>query len=269
MSEVLIIVVIYNTNVEKIEYLSTLENIDILIYDNSPEKQVINSDYHYIHDSSNPGVSTAYNKGVELSVKLGKEYLLILDQDTEFSLDTFQKYMKAKEKYGDKYLYASIVTGKGKIYSPCIEKKNKNLCQDMNKFKYEEIYDLKGKSLINSGLMIPTSLAQKVGFYNEKIKLDFSDFYFIEKYKQLKGQVVLINTCLTHSISGDEGKNKSKELARFRYYCNGAREFKKSFKYYSRTNRLVIYRTLRLILKYKSLQPISIAKEYYLGDSTI
>lgn len=269
MTEILLIVVIYNKKIEKMQYLSTMQDIDVLIYDNSVECQEVSSNYHYIHDPSNPGVSRAYNEGIKLAKKLNKKYVILLDQDTKFNLEDLKKYSKAKEKYGDSYLYAPIIIGKNKIYSPFIEKKNNNSCQTMEEFNYIEIYNLRNKSLINSGLMIPIELLKKIGHYNDKIKLDFSDIYFVDKYKGVNNEIVLIDLYVEHSISGDEGKDKNRELHRFKYYCNGAREVEKSISDRPRIHRMIFFRTLRLMVKYKSFVPIFIAKEYYYGGKTI
>lgn len=269
MIEILLIVVIYNKKIEKIEYLSTLKDIDVLIYDNSSVRQEVSANYHYIHDPSNPGVSKAYNEGIKLAKEMNKKYVILLDQDTKFTLDDLKKYSKAKEKYGDTYLYAPIITGKNKIYSPFLEKKNNNACQTMEDFNYEEIYNINNKSLINSGLMIPIALCKKIGQYNDKIKLDFSDIYFVDKYKSINKEIVLIDIYIEHSISGDEGKDKHRELHRFKYFCNGAREVEKSAGNRLRIHRMMFFRMLRLMVKYKSLVPIFIAKKYYYGGSTI
>lgn len=268
MNDILVTIVIYNTKVSELKYLKELKNVDILIYDNSFNEQSVHEEMYYHHDKSNSGVSKAYNYGIELARKLNKKYILLLDQDTKFDYCVLSKYVEMKEKYKEDYIYSSIIIGKNKIYSPCIEKTNRNICQKNNEFSYMEIYNIENKNLINTGTMIPIKIVNQIGGFNENIKLDFSDTYFIEKYKKFKKEIILVNVKINHSISGDEGKNKEKEINRFKYYCNGGKEFKKKYSY-NRIDRLIIFRMMRLVLKYKTFIPIKVFKEYYLGDLVV
>lgn len=268
MNDILIIIVIYNTKISELKYLKDLQEVDVLVYDNSFYEQSFNERIYYYHDKSNPGVSKAYNYGIDLAMKLNKKYVLLLDQDTRFDSYMLSKYIEMMGKYKDEYIYSSIITGKDKIYSPCIEKANRNVCQNDKDLSYQEVYNIENKSLINTGIMIPIKIINEIGAFNENIKLDFSDTYFIEKYKRFKKEIILVDVKINHSISGDEGKNKEKEINRFKYYCNGGKEFKRNYSY-NRTDRLIIFRMIRLTLKYKTFIPIKIFKEYYLGDLTV
>lgn len=269
MNDVLIILVCYNVDLSNLNLLKNLKGQDILVYDNSKNKQEVKEKIYYYYNSDNPGVSKAYNYGIRLARKLKKKYVLLLDHDTMFNLDSLNEYMKMSTKYGEDYIYAPIIGGNSKIYSPFIETKVRNIIQDPDTFKYEEEYKLDNKSLINSGLMIPLKIIEMIGGFNDKIKLDFSDIYFISKYKEFRNEVILVNIKLEHGLSGDEGLNKVKELNRFRYYCNGAREFKKSSELKLKLNLFVLFRMLRLMMKYKSFIPIGIVTRYYLGEVTI
>lgn len=267
--EILIVVVIYNKSIEEINFLEEIKDIDILIYDNSLNPQKVPEEFHYYHDKLNSGVSVAYNYGIKLAKTLNKDFIIVLDHDTDFSYEILDKYKTVANRFGEDYIYAPIIKGGEKIYSPAIEGKNKNFTQDTNTFKYQQVYNIRGKSLINSGLMIPLAVTENIGVFNEQIKLDFSDTYFIEKYKTIYHSVILIDIFLEHKLSGDEGNNKDKELSRFKYYCNGAKEFKKVTSDISRVRRLVFFRMIRLIIKYKTLTPFGICIKYYVGDSKV
>ena len=72
---------------------------------------------------------------------------------------------------------------------------------------------------------------------------------------------------LKHSISGDEGKNFSREFNRFRYYCSASKEIGKSlntFIFWSPFRRLI-----RLSLKYKNTKFFKIFCDYYLKGKEI
>lgn len=183
MNDILIILVCYNIDLKNLNLIKNLQGQDILVYDNSKQKQEVRDKIYYYHNPNNPGVSKAYNYGIRLARKLKKKYVLLLDHDTKFTLDSLHEYMKMTSKYGEDYIYAPIIGGNGKIYSPFVETKVRNLTQDPDTFKYEEEYKLDNKSLINSGLMIPLKIIEMIGGFNEKIKLDFSDIYLFQSIR--------------------------------------------------------------------------------------
>jgi len=276
MSDLMIIIVIYNKKIDDIHFLKKYSNIDdeveMFIYDNSFHKQetqlqLPKINIHYFHDASNPGVSKGYNVGFEKAKELNKKCVLLLDQDSDISYSALQQYMSLYTKYGDRYIYAPIMYGGNKIYSPAYTNNFVGKVQNFSEFKYEEQYSLKGKSIINSGMTVPLKLIDDIGSFNEKIKLDFSDFYFIEKYKMINSSIILLNLKVLHDLSGDGSHNSKAEFLRYKYYCNGLKEFNISF------NKFKIFpafrRMVRLIIKYHKLEPIQIFKSYFLGNKTI
>ncbi len=265
MNNILIIIVLYNRNIKNIRVNDFCYNLNVLIYDNSKLPQNYSENIYYIHDPQNSGVSKAYNEGIKLAYKLNKKYILLLDQDTKIKMHNIEKYIEMVKKYGDKYIYSSIICRGNKIYSPFIEKIYRNKIQFKEKFKYEEVYSLEKKSIINSGMLVPIEIINEIGSFNEKIKLDFSDIYFIEKYKKIRKEIILVNNEIEHSLSGDDGKNKERELKRYKYYCNGAKELY----LFSKKRTLFLITALRminLIIKYKTLKPIEIWFKYFLGE---
>lgn len=272
----LISIVIYNKSLKELFLLDSFleaKRFDIFIYDNSKLPQEVpsfeNVNIYYEHDESNSGVSRAYNQAYKKAKELDKKLLLVLDQDSSFEFSFIEQYMKMYQVYKSDYIYAPIVCDekKTKIYSPAFLNNFVGKIQSFENFVYEEIYSLKGKSVINSGLMIPLEMFEKIGGYNEKLRLDFSDIYFIEKYKELNPKIVLVNVYLKHSISGDEGKDFLREFNRFKYYCSASKEIGNSLNtsvFWSPFRRLI-----RLTLKYKNIKFIKIFYDYYLKGKEI
>lgn len=273
----LIAVVIYNHRIIDTSIIKTLScmnhKVDLFIYDNSDKEQMLvtinNVNIYYEYDENNTGVSRAYNQAYKKAQELNKKILLVLDQDSSFNLSFIEQYMKMYKVYKNDYIYAPIVCDekKTKIYSPAFMSNFVGKTQAFENFLYEETYGLVGKSVINSGLMIPLEIFEKIGGYNEKLKLDFSDIYFIEKYKEFNPKIVLVDAYLKHSISGDEGKDFAREYNRFRYYCSACKEIQRALHtsaFWSASRRLI-----RLVLKYKRLSFIKIYFEYYLKGKEI
>ncbi|WP_299568284.1 glycosyltransferase [uncultured Shewanella sp.] len=272
-NNILVSVVVFNKSIVDVDIISELlssnKDIEVVIYDNSTNLNIAENNrlnhkhLMYYHDVNNSGVSQAYNYSFEYAINSKKNAVLILDQDTSFSLSILDEYIKAFNKYGDSYIYAPIVCdkSKSKIYSPATLKNFVGHCSHYKKFNLPLLQELNGISVINSGLLIPINIFEKVGGYNPNIKLDFSDVYFIERYKQNNSKLVLVDVELNHSLSGDEGMNKIAELSRFKFYCEGAAEL--SICLQKSTLLSVIRRMLRLNVKYLSIMPIFIFFNYY------
>lgn len=267
----LIVIVIYNKELDGLELVfnAAAKGQHIFVYDNSLISQELSvaasNCIHYEHDPENNGVSRAYNRAAIKAKELGLNKILILDQDTAFDLNMLKKYENAYEKHGDSFIYAPVVKNEvgDKIYSPAHFKNFVGKVQLIDDFTFNQIYSLDGKSLINSGLMIPLRVFDLIGGYNEKLKLDFSDVYFIEKYKRfVSNNVILVNATLRHSISGDEGLDYERELNRFKFYCHATRETSRSL------GTLIIWspvrRLLRLVIKYKKISFVKIFWKFYI-----
>jgi hypothetical protein len=119
--------------------------------------------------------------------------------------------------------------------------------------------DFKNKSLLNSGLLIDVTTYLEVGGYNEKIKLDFSDFYFILKFQKKHNHFVLTNVLCEHDLSASE-TNLEKQLIRFEFYCAGAIQYGKSVNQLFQIYLLIIFRTLLLSFRQKTVKYFVVLK---------
>jgi rhamnosyltransferase len=229
LDNLLIILVLYKSDLETSESFqsissclkSTDSKVDIFMYDNSPHpiNSTTNSSgckIHYILNTSNPGVSTAYNEGFIYAKEQNKQWLLLLDQDTKFEADFIQKYYNACRSNFTISLFAPILRlDSGEIYSPCKYKFPKTY---ILKKVEPGIYNIKNLSLLNSGILIRTSTFQEVGGYDERLKLDFSDFEFLDRYRKIKDNFVVVDTEGIHGFSGFKDERDA-SLARFNRYC--------------------------------------------------
>lgn len=269
--DILVVLVVYEKVISDLDlfknFIATNPDIDVLVYDNSSKSQFDNvqlSNIHYIHDETNAGVSKAYNEGAKYAKAKKKKAILLLDQDSILLESHLTEYEVKYKEYGDDYIYAPLVVDKNKtkVYSPARLEFFVGHVIPYAEMKRSVLFSLDRMSVINSGLLIPLAMFNKVGGFNEKIKLDFSDIYFVERYKEFRSAVVLLDIEIVHSLSGDEGSKFDSEMSRFRFYCSGARELAKSLNV--STNWSVFRRLLRLILKYKSIAPILVFYNFFL-----
>jgi hypothetical protein len=265
----LITLVLYHCNLENSDAYKTLieankeKRLQVLIYNNSPEVKIDHprNSFHQIeiiNDNSNAGVSKAYNCGACKAKELKLNWLLIVDQDTIFPPDFFEKTQLNIKQYSTKKLFAPILTSNKQYLSPCHFKFNRGkVANDVT----IGLNDFKNKSLLNSGLLIDVTTYLEIGGYNEKIKLDFSDFYFISKFQKKHNHFVLTNVTCEHDLSTSE-TNLEKQLIRFEFYCAGAIEYGKSVNQLFQIYLLIIFRTLLLSFRQKTVKYFVVLKTH-------
>jgi len=202
MNLVFAVIVLYKIDLDKsLTFLSltkslqySTQQLDVLIYDNSPSP-CYNEEKHnlwnitYVHDPGNGGLGKAYNKGLEHAKKIKKQWLLLLDQDTSFPVNTFRTFEKHLMN-DQNNLIVPLLFSNNKIISPFSHfygygRPPKNLnpgSYSLNKF-----------TAVNSGIMIKTKLFEKAGGYNSLIKLDYSDISFMHKLQKVDVKMTLID----------------------------------------------------------------------------
>ena len=234
IEKVLFVVVLYKQQLEDSLTLKSLNeklriwNIcaDVVVYDNSPQESGLlpnfsweNFNIIYHHDANNPGVSTAYNYGATLALDLQKEWLLLLDQDTTFEADYLDKNILAIAKYPDVSLFAPVLKLKnGIIFSPSIPKHKRGYPPKNVTYGKLSLWQF---SPVNSGVLIKTELFHAAGGYNEKVKLDFSDFQFMERVRKIDDHFVLVESVALQDFSSFEPSIKKQET-RFIQYLDDA-----------------------------------------------
>jgi rhamnosyltransferase len=233
---ILAVVVIYNCRIEESWTLITLnrslerisEYLDIVVYDNSLNSDLVNGsvfrkgcfNIHYFHDPSNPGVSKAYNFAASYGELFKKSWLLILDQDTSFPVDTFSKYISAvKNNFALKLFVPVLKLADGRILSPA-----RYWCKrgfGLKKISFG-LHGFNHLSPLNSGMMISLDAFNAVGGYDERVRLDFSDFMFIERFRRKFDLFFVVDVVGVQGFS-DESTDVGVLNERFGWYCEGAR----------------------------------------------
>lgn len=214
IKDLAIVVVLYKLGIKESITLNSLSRIvdqkkydlDVIIYDNSPNAQTVPLDYNlnisYIHDPSNPGISKAYNFAAQHAFKQGKSWLLFFDHDTELTIDTIDIYIKAIDEHPFIEVKVPLLKlASSKIFSPSKFILNRST---MLPTIVSGIYSFKGLTFVNSGMLVSAALFKKAGGYNEKVKLDHSDTEFIKRIKRITNKFQLIDLTLKHDFSNDK-----------------------------------------------------------------
>lgn len=261
-----IIIVVYKTELDDSESFQsvrqmTVENgpLSVFVYDNSPTAQQLkeypNLNLTYVHDPKNSGVSKAYNAGAENAKKTKKKWLLLLDQDTTLPANILSHYNEAVTNHPEIHLIVPILKlTDGKIFSPCSYKYKRGFY--LNEIQ-PGIRSLKSLAPVNSGICVRLDTFFVVGGYNENVKLDFSDFQFIERFRKKNSDFVVLNVSCQQDFSDDEVSFMG-QATRFRFYCEGARYIEKEgLVDWLQYNMVVFVRALKLTVRYRRISFIN------------
>lgn len=277
LNDTLVVIVLYKTALtnsitytqltEALSFYNFTKKVSLYVYDNSPElanKVVFETniwEINYIINIDNAGLSVAYNQACIFAKSNQKKYLFLTDQDSFFANDIFKKYYQAVSRNLNIFLFAPIIQLTLKTpFSPC---------KVVLKRGFPVVVNFGQKSLrkyvpVNSGIFIYTEAFLKVGGYNDKVRLDFSDFQFIERYKKIYDLFYVIDSLVIQNFSNTEN-DVFKLLQRYKFYCEGAKNSNKSnlldnVSYFI----IVMARAISLAKRTKNLIFLKYAIKYYI-----
>ena len=274
MSDLVCILVLYKLTLEESDtFISLSKSIEstsskctIVVYDNSPEPHYNSSKIYpnwnilYVHNKENGGVSIAYNEGAKLAQTLNKKWLLLLDQDTYFELNLFEKYFENINSYQI-----------GKVFVPILKSGFNNISPSYYFLKRGKAMGdiipgplkFKNKTFLNSGLLISLDTFLEAKGYIETIKLYYSDFSFSEKLSRINKYFYVVDSFAKHSLNSNDGSN----IITFTIYCQGAYQFSKEsnlsggiFLFIT-----VLLRSVKLSIKYRKFEYLSIFFSEFIG----
>lgn len=223
--KILAVVVLYNESLyDSLTYstlLSKNEELKVFVYDNSPypmHKKEDFSHYIYVHDPHNNGLSVAYNKAAFYASSHGYQWILLLDQDTQFQDSLLDDFRHSIMNNPHIYMFAPILClNDGDNFSPLKFHRKRGISVRLK----SGVYTLPMISPVNSGLLISVEKFIEVGGYNSLVRLDFSDFQFIERFSSHYDKFFLIDSIGIQNFSNNV-LDKSGLKRRFKIYCECA-----------------------------------------------
>lgn len=268
----LIIIVLYETLLEDSESFQSLvllnsgkTPLNVVVYDNSATPQQIpkhmSVGLEYLHDPCNSGVSRAYNYGVAIAEEQKLEWILLLDQDTRMPPDFLDHYARAASQNPEIKLFAPVLRlANGRIFSPFAYKFNRGFHIDTISEGRHSLYKV---APVNSGMMISVKAFIECGGYNEKVRLDFSDFQFIRRFRKRHSEFYVIGISCLQDFS-DNNLLLDDQLRRFRFYCEGALAIEKENTMDKLTyGAIVMVRALNLSFRFKSFKFVALYFRHY------
>lgn len=265
MAKILIVIVLYHCELQNSKTYQTFNGKinALLVFDNSEMPQDISSyakDAVYIHNESNIGLSACYNQASVYAKEHVYDWLLFLDQDTDFSGVSIDDYLSAINAHPECKLVAPLVKCGVYTMSPM---KYKHHFALFSKDTYKGIVDMTNLSIINSGLCVSLDAFEKSGGYNEKVFLDYSDHEFLRRFKKHYSQAFILPNIIYQDYSAKSDSPES-SLKRLVLFCESIRGCeKKSFKERLEFSIPIWKRTLALVLRNHTIRPFFIAYKHY------
>lgn len=215
MKQITIVLVLYQKQISTLPFYPVLEQLagskdfTVILYDNSPASQenpLLAENIIYFHDEKNPGIAKAYNYAWKKASESNAEALLLLDDDTQLNSDYLKKLMQMSFSPEIGAVVPQIFSDSRQI-SPVFADRyiNRN-----SEFPAPGVPERRVMG-INSGSLIPVSVLDKIGGFNENFPLDFLDHWFFWQIHQSGYKVQVLETAITHQLSVLNYENVSPE----------------------------------------------------------
>ena len=263
--KILCVIVLYHCLLKNSKTYRTLKpkSNDLLVFDNSEQIQDISAyakEAKYIHNVTNIGLSACYNSAGTYAKKHGYEWLLFLDQDTDFSDISVDDYVGAIASNPAYKMYVPLVKCGKYTMSPM---KFKHAFALFSQRMYKGVTDIEDLSVINSGMCVSVDALQNCGGYNEKVFLDYSDHEFVRKFKKKYSQVYVLPRTIYQDYSA-KSDAKDAALKRLVMFCESIRGCEKNTLLEKMEYSIpILKRTLALVVRNRSFRAIPIAYTHY------
>lgn len=179
----------------------------VFVYDNTDlpnwmvsADQIKEAEVHYFHNSANPGISVAYNF-LASQARGSHEWMVFLDQDTTLPEDAVAGYSLAIKQNPDLLLKVPVLKVQESIFSPSATFLRKSVI--LKQITTGET-SLQNRTVVNSGLMVNLPLFFRAGGYDERVKLDFADFLFIDRLRKHISTFEVLPIVCQHEFSHNE-----------------------------------------------------------------
>lgn len=251
------IIVLYN---QRVEFSSSYRkfrslNLPLLVIDNSTESEYIEHNKRitsedgntYCSMGENAGLSKAYNHAIEiLKEQSYEDYILMMDDDTDFPEDFLEAMEKAIEEHSAD-IYLPIVQAENHILSPCqIENDRIRELEDQKHIDFSKL------SAINSGMVISMRVFDKI-HYNEALFLDYVDHDFMRQVRNKNLKICILNAVVHQSFSlwADTKEKASWRIQTLKKDLNVF--YGKGLKNWWLVQMIIMKRKLRYIARFKDI----------------
>ena len=138
---------------------------------------------------ANLGIAAAQNQGIEVAFELGADFVLFLDQDSEFNLQNANELLEIALKSPRDVFCATPVAREEGI--------------DINQSGHIQIKIC--RDLMSSGSIIPTNVFNRVGLFEEALFIDCVDYEWGWRARNLGINIYLVPNIIFPHVWGSGG----------------------------------------------------------------
>lgn len=203
------VVILYHPDESVVSNITTYQDyVDkIMVFDNTETEPLFKDELlafpkvEFNHNYENEGIAKRLNAGAEKAIQEGFDWLLMMDQDSNFSKEAIKNYFNCFHQYENKEKIAVFGT---RYYR--IEKASSEHC------KPTDIHEL-----ITSGSLLNLQLSKIIGSFDEALFIDSVDHDYCIRAK-LKGfsLIEFSNIYTRHEIGTQVYKSSIKTLFLFK-----------------------------------------------------
>lgn len=175
-----------------------------------------------IDDGRNPGVGPRYLQAARMADERGDSFLLLLDQDFEAPSGWWSSYEGAVERHPTATCWAPRLVHDGKRLSPfVVERGTPRRAAPIG----DGPWDASRLVALNSGLLVRTEAVLSASRELTRAPLDFSDYALFHRMGRAGGLLAPVDLELPHDSSTHSRASAEVRLARFAWFCAGARAY--------------------------------------------
>lgn len=266
-----IVVVLYGSTPDKSKTLSELTNLtntlhidyELIIYNNDLSYKFSHPHYHVVNAESNDMLAKAYNYALQRASEQGRQWLLLLDQDSSIDQNYFEVLIDFISNNDNKNLAAVVpfLSHNNRILSP---ETIHPILWHTKPITKEGFYQ-GNITAFNSLSLVNVDFALSIGGYNTKYPLDMLDHWFYRQIVKQKKEVYVLPIKIEHQLSL---LNNSMSIKRFESFVNAERQFVRNelttLHYLSYKVRLLI-RLVKQFVKNRDRQRAKIALKSLFG----
>lgn len=191
-------IVLYNPDIDRLKLsINQLKKVVDMIYlvDNGSSNideidSLIDNKIYIIKNDNNLGIAKALNQLFDCAIRNHASYLLTLDQDSIFEEKRLRELLK--------YLNLENVA----LLCPVINDLNRNKIVNFSD-QYREIC-----RCITSGTLMNLELCQEVGYFDEKMFIDYVDFDYCKRVINARMKIVQVKDAIINHEIGKRSKKK-------------------------------------------------------------
>lgn len=209
---------------------SPLKDIELILYDNSPTKhdftpsQIEGIHITYYHDPRNLGIASAYNYAWSAAKENNSHWLLLLDHDTELTLEYFKSILTINDVPDNVAAVVPKINSENTMISPVYS----NSLRPLKGERPTPGVQNQPVMAINSGALISVAFLDEINGFNQDFALDYLDHWLFYKIYEKGLKVYLMDVELEHELSVMDYTRVS--LQRYQSILNSEVNFYQNFK---------------------------------------